>query len=348
MKLRTILGVLTVLVVAIKPLQAQHLETLFYTVDKEVCFQSFKANLGSIDIVAPQTYQLDEHGILWGSVDRRILDLAGKRGIKVMPLVFNPGFDQPSFHRLLLDTSAQQRGIRAMIAACKTYSYAGMQFDFENIHVTDKDRLTAFYRATAKAFHQHGLVISIAVVPRTSDEVGPTSYHKWIYEYWRGAYDYKALADAGDFISLMTYDQHTYRTTPGPVAGMPWMEEVVRFVMKDVPAKKISLGIPFYSYHWQPAYQDSLAHVWGDGLDWIEARGLADRFGAEWVWDNRQQVYSAVYENQGLNEYLFLEDGRSFKAKWEYAKKLGVRGISVWRLGHEDPAVWEFLKKELQ
>ena len=334
------------LLCSVKAVTAQHLETLFYIVDKEACVQSFRANISSIDIVAPQTYQLDEHGILWGSVDQRVLDLAAKHKVKVMPLVVNQGFDQPSFHRLLLDSAARRRGIDAMIDACRKHGYVGMQFDFENIHVTDKDIFTDFYRQTARAFHKQGLAISIAVVPRVSDEVGPTSYHKWIFEYWRGAYDYKALAEAGDFISLMTYDQHTFRTTPGPVAGMPWMEQVVAFVMKDVPAKKISLGIPFYSYHWQPSYQDSQAHAWGEGLDWIEAMGLAERFGASWTWDPRQQVYFVTYENEGLNEFLYLEDARSFTAKWEFAKKLGVRGISVWRLGHEDPVVWEFLKKE--
>ena len=40
-------------------------------------------------------------------------------------------------------------------------------------------------------------------------------------------YDYKALADAMDFISYMTYAQHTGGSTPGPVAGYAWMEEAL-------------------------------------------------------------------------------------------------------------------------
>jgi spore germination protein len=324
-------------------LSAQRVETLFYTIDNEQCIESFRSHLGSIDIVGPQSYKIDEHGILWGSVDRRILELASRNGIKVMPLIVNAGFDQPSFHSLLHDSASKRRAIESILRICSENKFYGIQFDFENIHVSDKDAFTDFYRETASVLHSNGFAISIAVVPRTSDNVGPTEYHKWIYEYWRGAYDYKALAQIGDFLSLMTYDQHTQRTTPGPVAGIPWMDAVIQFVLKGVPPSKISLGIPFYSYRWQPSYQNNMAHVWGRSLDYLEARGLAERYSAKWQWDEREMVYFAVYPNDGLNEYLYLEDARSFAAKLALVKKYQFRGISVWRLGHEDPEVWKKL-----
>ncbi len=326
-------------------LTAQRLERLFYVVDREDCFQSFQRNIGSIDIIAPQVFDVDRFGIVSGSVDKRILDLARKHNIRVMPLVMNSGFDQPTFHALLTDTVAQDRAIQGMLMECRTLKLYGIQFDFENIHVTDKDLFTAFYRRTARALHAAGYAISVAVVPRISDDPGPTSYHKWIYEYWRGVYDYKALADAGDFISLMTYDQHTYRTPPGPVAGLTWMDQVVRFVMKDVPAEKISLGLPFYSYYWYPYAKGEETHVWGRGLDYIEAKGIADRFSAQWRWDETEGVYYTWFNNESLNEFIFLEDARSFRAKMEYVKKHQFRGISVWRLGHEDPGVWKEMGK---
>jgi spore germination protein YaaH len=323
---------------------SQKLETLFYTVDNERCFQSFKANIASIDIVGPQSYKLDAHGILSGSVDRRILQLASQHRIKVMPLLVNAGFDQPSFHALLADSAAKARAIAGMVRICRENNYYGLQFDFENIHVKDRDAYTAFYRQAAEALHAAGYAISIAVVPRVGEDVGPTEYHKWIYEYWRGAYDYKALGEIGDFVSLMTYDQHTHRTTPGPVAGLSWMEAVIGYVLPLVPASKISLGIPFYSYRWQPSFQNNQAHVWGRSLDYDEARGLAERFGGKWQWDDKEKVSFTYYLNSYINEFLFLEDARSFAAKLELVPKYGFRGISVWRLGHEDPKIWDQLR----
>lgn len=324
---------------------AQKVERLFYVIDNEKCFESFKANISSIDIVGPQAYKFDANGILWGSVDKRILDLASQYHVKVMPLLVNAGFDQPAFHTLLTDSSARMRAIAGMIRVCRENQYYGLQFDFENIHIRDRNLYTDFYRQAAKALHAAGFAISIAVVPRVSENPGPTDYHKWIYEYWRGAYDYKALGEIGDFISLMTYDQHTHRTTPGPVAGLRWMEAVIRFVLPAVPASKISLGIPFYSYRWQPSYQNNQPHVWGRSLDYQEARGLADRFGGQWQWDSQDEVSFTYYPNEYINEFLFLEDARSFAAKYELVKKYGFRGISVWRLGHEDPEVWNKLRE---
>lgn len=323
----------------------QRVETLFYAVDNEDCFLSFKANIKSIDIVGPQTYRMDEHGIISGSVDSRILELSRKNGVKVMPLVVNIGFDQPGFHAFLHDTLARLRAVNTMLRLCRENNYYGIQFDYENIHVSDKDVFTSYYRQAASLLHANGFAISVAVVPRTSDNAGPTDYHKWIFEYWRGAYDYKSLGEIGDFVSLMTYDQHTFRTPPGPVAGIPWMEAVIHFVLQSVPASKISLGLPFYSYRWQPAYHDNQPHVWGRSLDWKEAKGIAERFGASWQWDEREKVYYTFYTNDGLNEYLYLEDARSFSAKMTLLKKYQFRGISVWRLGHEDPEVWKQLQQ---
>jgi spore germination protein len=340
---RLILLFLTSLV-GLQMATAQQMETMFYTIDNEQCFESFRAHIRSIDIVGPQSYKMNEHGIMWGSVDRRILDLSAKNNVKVMPLIVNvgaAGFDQPSFHTLLHDSTARARAVGNMVRVCRENRYYGIQFDYENIHISDKDAFTDFYRQAASALHANGFAISIAAVPRASDDVGPTEYHKWIYEYWRGAYDYKALGEIGDFISLMTYDEHTHRTTPGPVAGIPWTEAVIQFVLKGVPPGKISLGIPFYSYRWQPSYQNNLAHVWGRSLDYSEAIGLADRFKAEWRWDDREKVSYAVYPNEYLNEYIYLEDARSLTAKLALVKKYRFRGISVWRLGHEDPQVWK-------
>jgi spore germination protein YaaH len=324
---------------------AQKIESLFYVVDNEKCFESFKVNIESIDIVGPQAYKFDAQGILWGSVDQRILDLATRHRVKVMPLLVNAGFDQPAFHALLVDSTARARAIAGMLRVCRENKYYGLQFDFENIHVSDRDAYTGFYRQAAAALHAAGFAISIAAVPRASEGTGPTEYHKWIYEYWRGAYDYKALGEIGDFISLMTYDQHTHRTTPGPVAGIRWMEAVIRFVLQVVPPSKISLGIPFYSYRWQPSYQNNMPHVWGRSLDYEEARGLADRFGGQWQWDERDKVAFTFYPNEYINEFVFLEDARSFAAKLELVNKFGFRGISVWRLGHEDPGVWKHLHR---
>jgi len=322
-------------------------EALWYLTSRETSVQSFLAHADQIAIVAPQTFSMDSSGIVWGSVDPRVIAEAKAKGVKVIPLITNAGFDQPMFHRFLVAPAARARGVANIAALCHDNGYAGIQFDFEDIHVTDRDAFSAFFRESAEALHRVGCSLSVAVVPRTSDFPGPTSYHRWIYEYWRGAYDYKALADAGDFLSLMTYDQHTRRTPPGPVAGLPWMGQVVEYLLKEgVPAQKISLGIPSYSDYWYPSYDPKTgAAVSGSGVSFADARGVLARAGVTPTWDPVQQVGYAFWENDGINEFVFLENARSFQAKLGLIPKYGLRGYSVWVLGQEDPAVWTMLRE---
>jgi spore germination protein len=326
------------------PAFAQRPEALYYAVNERESIESFKANVRFIDIVGPQVYRVDSAGNFSGSVDPQMLALAKQHKVKVMPLMINTGFDQPAFHALLMNPQAQERAVRTMLALCRQYGFYGMQFDFENILVSDKDAFTAFYRKAARVLHANGFAISIAVVPRINDDPGPTSYHQWIYKYWRGVYDYKALAEAGDFISFMTYDQHTNLTPPGPVAGMPWMIQCIEFVLKSVPAEKISIGFPFYSTHWYPyAKNDTEQHTWGKQWSYPDAKAIVEKNRATIRWDEREQVNYTVFTNEALNEHIYFEDARSFRAKLALLTKYKFRGFSVWRLGNEDPEVWKVL-----
>lgn len=325
------------------PVRAQSPEALWYSTDAEPSVQSFLAHADRISIVAPQSFSMDSIGIIWGRVDARVLATARAKRVKVIPLIVNPGFDQAIFHHVLTAPDARRRAVRNITALCRDNKFDGIQFDFENISVADRDAFTAFSREVADSLHRIKCSLSAAVVPRASEYPGPTSYHKWIFDNWRGVYDYKALSEVMDFLSLMTYSQHTRRTPPGPVAGYPWMEEIVKYLISlGVPPGKISLGLPSYSQHWYPTYDaPGGARIAGTSLTHATATGILAENGVQPVWDDRQKEAYAFWENDGINEFLFLADARSFRARLQLVSQYKLRGYSVWVLGHEDPQVWE-------
>jgi spore germination protein YaaH len=331
-----------VTLLSVPALRAQAPERLWYATNDERSVQSFLAHADRISVVAPQSFSMDSIGLIWGQVDPRMVATARAKGVKLIPLIVNPGFDQSIFHRVLVTPESRRRAVRNITALCRDNKFDGIQFDFENVRVTDRDAFTSFSREVADSLHGVGCSLSAAVVPRASDYPGPTPYHKWIYDNWRGAYDYKALADAMDFLSLMTYSQHTRRTPPGPVAGYPWMEDVVKYVLGlGVPASKISLGLPSYSAWWYPTYDaQGGAHMAGGGLTYEAAIGILARNRVTPVWDDRQKEAYAFWQNDGINEFLFLEDARSFAARQALVSQYKLRGYSVWVLGFEDPRVW--------
>ena len=334
--------ILSLLAAAARRGQAQGLEALWYSVDNEPSVQSFLANAHRISIVAPQSFSMDSTGIIWGRVDPRVVAKAREARVKLIPLIVNPGFDQAIFHRVLTTPDARRRAVRNIAALCRDNRFDGIQFDFENISITDRDAFTAFSREVSDSLRRIPCSLSAAVVPRSSEYPGPTSYHKWIFDNWRGAYDYKALADVMDFLSLMTYSQHTRRTPPGPVAGYPWMEESVKYLLRlGIPPGKISLGLPAYSQHWFPIYDaQGGARSSGIGLAWTAATGMLAKNGAQVAWDPKQKESYAFWENDGIYEWLFLEDARAFEARLTLARQYRLRGYSVWVLGQEDPKVW--------
>lgn len=332
---------LTLLLVA-APCGAQRSEALWYSTGREESTQSFLAHADKISIISPQVFSLDSLGVIRGKVDPRVVAKAREKGVKLVPLVMNPGFDQPTIHRVLTNPDARKRALESLVALCRDNRFDGIQFDIENVHVSDKDALTSFMRDAAVGLHGVNCSVSAAVVPRTSDDPGPTTYHKWIFDNWRGVYDYKALADALDFISYMTYAQHTGGTPPGPVAGYTWMEDALKFVLSTgAPPSKISLGIPSYSDWWYPSYDAKAgARTRGSDISFAKAESLLAKNHAQITWDDREKAGYSFWSNAGVNEFLWLEDARAFAAKFELVKKYALRGYSVWVLGAEDPKVW--------
>lgn len=323
-------------------LAAQTPEALWYVRNSEEGIAHFAANASRISVIAPQVYSMDSTGAIRGGVDPRIVSIAQTHGVKLVPLVMNPGFSVSALHQVLTDPASRRRGVRSLAALCRDTKVHGIQLDFENIYIRDRDAFTAFAREAVDSVHRAGCELSAAVVPRTDDDRGTQPYHQWMYDYWRGAYDYKALADTLDFISYMTYAQHTGGSTPGPVAGYEWMVKSLRYALDaGVPAHKISLGLASYSDYWTSTYH------WRDGsrprardIGYTELMQIIAKAGATPKWDKRQKAWTATWEDHGVFEHAWIEDARAFTEKLALVKQHRLRGYSVWLLGTEDPRIW--------
>ena len=329
---------------------SQKEEYLFYYVDNPAAFKSLQEHINQITVIGPQSYKVDENGVVWGQVDPRVIELAREHNVKVMPLVKNFHFDQRLLHKLLSDSVAIGRMEKTLVDLCTENKYMGIQLDFEYLSILDRDLYTSMCRRVAQALHQHGFKLSIAVVHMTEAYPGTTAYLAWLYENWREGYDLKKLAKIVDFISVMTYSQHEGVTTPGPVAAIPWVKRNIEYFLKFVPPDKLSLGIPLYSRHWYTAYDAPPstvardAHSTAETLNYSEVQWLLGRYDVKAKWDERDEVNYAVIDNDGVFEYVYIEDARSFAAKLNLVKEYHLRGFSAWVIGDEDPGIWKLLK----
>ena len=199
---------------------------------------SLKINADKIDIIAPQFYGVTEKLKIAGGLSSNLKKIIKEKNLKVMPLVANAGFKQSIMHNLLSSKKDQDAVIKGLIYLAQKNGYIGWQFDFENISYLDKDLYSIFVENTAKAFHEKGLILSVAAVSRFVDYEDTSAFKNW-----SGVFDYARISKAVDFISLMTYDDPN---SVGPVASLPFVNNVLAYVKDKIPADKLSLGIPTY------------------------------------------------------------------------------------------------------
>ena len=325
---------------------------LFYMTDSPDSVRSFLAPSGKIGMLVPTWYSVDANGLVYGGPNHTVMEVARKQNLPVMPIVGNAGKD--ALHALLINVTGQKAMIAALIRESKNNSYVGFQFDFEDISWTDRDALSALVKETADALHAEGLQLSIATVPNAPGYPGKGGFAKWIYEDWRGAYDLKALAQFVDLICLMTYDQNTRWTPPGPVAGWDWTVENLDYALKIVPKEKLSLGIPVYGYHWYagaPIMREDPAtkkmteqpNIAADYISTPEVLLFAREFNGVPQWDAVDHTaWFYIYRDQ-MREWFFYTDTRTFEDRYKLAQERGVEGFCSWVLGSEDPGIWDLL-----
>ena len=322
------------------------LKAMFYMTDGAASVGSFEAHRDKIDILVPTWYSVDADGLVAGAPNQVVLREAKAAGIPVFPIVAL--FDKEAAHKLLTSAAAQARMNGSFLRECKENSYPGIQFDLENIAWMDRDALSALVKQTADLLHAQGLQVQIAVVPNAPGHPGNSPFGKWIFEDWRGVYDLKALTASVDLLCLMTYDQHTRWTVPGPVAGWDWTNENLNYALQFVPRDRLSLGIALYGYHWytgdpglgKTEQKPNPTAVYISGPD---AAYLRDTYGGQSQWDAVDHSTFFWFYRDGLREWVFYTDRRTFAERYELAKKKALQGFCSWVLGEEDPAIWSVL-----
>ncbi len=331
-----IFTILLFLGIATPAFAAKPFEKLFYYVPGFSTFYSFQANGNKANIFAPQVYGVDSEGTLKGSISDVALGVVNKNKTPIMPLVSNAGFDPDTMHAILESTLLQNKIIGELIAEAKLKNYIGWQFDFEHIMATDRNSFSSFVELTAKKLHLAKLKLSVAVVARFSDD--PADLPEGSWDKWAGVFDYTRIGKAADFVTLMAYDEPA---SGGPVASVPWVKKVVAYTEKHISKSKISLGVPTYGALWNTDTNTRVRSMTYekvqellDNKTFID-KGFDKTMQASWI------TYTKGTGADLVHYKIWYENAASFKAKLSFAKSQKLRGISLWVVGMEDPAMWK-------
>jgi spore germination protein len=318
-------------------LQAQPLR-LYYYVEDAPSFESLKAHASEIDLLAPQAFWIDSQGSVYGQIPARVLDVAQRAGIPLMPLVFNRRFDRATVSAVLGNPVAQKRAITYLAYLAWQNHCAGFQIDFENIAPGDQNLFTEFVRQAAATMHRYNMLLSVALVPRLSDVTfgavsRPGAPAPGV---WAAAFDYQALGQAADFVTVMTYDNFGRDDPPGPIAGLNWVNRVLTYSLLHIPSNKILMGIPLYGREWSTTRHGYMAR----SVTFQDIHHLLSEYHLEPRWDDRWQAPWFRYRAGGSLRTVYYENAISLRQKLQLISDYHLKGFAAWRIGSEDPAFW--------
>lgn len=304
-----------------KPVSARQEVYGFYVNWDENSKVSFKQNIESITTLIPEWLQLTPELSLKTSTDETIAAEAKKHDVKVTPLVsnfINNHWDGDVLHRLFTTPGAEDAFINRMLAYVKENNFDGINIDFEDIHEKDKAHFTRFMEKISQSFHQHGLTVTLDVPPNNS------------------SFDYKSLAASADRIIVMLYDQHHALSKPGPVAQTEWVKEHLSKL--HIPSEKLIVSLGNYGYDWEEnSHKPAQSMAFGDIMNLGIGNGL------EINWSTQAGNPYLRYKKDSKNHIVWFLDGAAFYNQMKLAMNSGSRGIAVWRLGSEDPSIWNYI-----
>lgn len=314
----------------------------FYT-DDEGPTPSSKAsmikNAKLLDEIAFFWYSFDNKGkvIPTGKVDLKIKNTAQKNGAKAYALVHNMnltgqvGFNADLAHSVLSNPSRRSNLVTNLVNLTTKDGWDGISVDIEKTPPGDRNNFSAFVAELGKALRAKDKVLNISI---------PAKFVDYPSDLWSGAYDYAAIGKSADQIILMTYDEHGFGSTQGPVASAGWVDRVIKFSVGKIPKEKIVMGLPVYSFDWgtdKPLIPDYLSYT--------QTLDRAKKNGVEILTDPSAKVPQFIYTAKGIRHEVFFENVKSLRVKMDDALKYKLHGVAIWRLGMEDPAIWNQLIK---
>ncbi len=211
--------------------------------------------------------------------------------------------------------------------------YRGISMDFESIPSEAQPGYQQLIAALYADFHPRNLRLYINT-PVDDDD-----------------FNLKFYAAHTDGLLLMNYDRHQAESDAGPIAPQDWFTDNLRNVLKIVPKEKIICALGSYGYDWEtPLNPPKTTKKLRPGEDVIETTDLSTGE----AWQEALDAGSDVdLDSDSLNPHFTYddEDAKVRHSVWfldavtvdnemRAARELGIQTFSLWRLGTEDPSLW--------
>jgi spore germination protein YaaH len=291
---------------------------------------SLQANARYLTHVSPWLYNLNAAGQVGGRERPDVAALLKSVGAKSLPMLKNtPQYDD--FSAIISDPNRQDDIVNQVDSLIDAYSYDGITIDFEGLNPGDKPALTAFMSRLYERLHPKGKLVAMAVAAKVKE----------ISSGWAAVYDYPALANVVDYLLVMAYDYHWATGDPGPIAPMNKLVDTANYAVARVPASRLLWGVGVYGYDWGRNPDGTPDGEHAEYRTFAEATAIGAAPGAQSGYEDATESPWVKYDRDSKPREIWYENNRSFQAKLDIIARYGMAGFAIWRLGQEDPAIWD-------
>jgi cellulose synthase/poly-beta-1,6-N-acetylglucosamine synthase-like glycosyltransferase/peptidoglycan/xylan/chitin deacetylase (PgdA/CDA1 family)/spore germination protein YaaH len=299
----------------------------FYVNWDDSSYSSLKRNLAQLDWVVPEWVRLQDVQGAEGSplvldIDRAALDYVRQTrpSVPIIPLVqnykdeqWNPGI----LARAVLTEEARQRLVNALVDLVEQNKFGGVCLDLEEAPTASQADLLKFVEELHASFQTHGWVLAQAVPFDNSD------------------WNYRAYADATDYLMLMAYDEHWSTSNAGSVAGQSWYEQILRRRMSELDPAKTIVCIGSYGYDWSTTGGEATEVTFQEAV--LSARDSQAQIKFDEA--SRNPYFQYDEEDNSHHNVWFLDAVTAYN-QMHAARGYNCAGFALWRLGSEDPSLW--------
>ena len=231
-------------------------------------------------------------------------------------------FDPAVARAFLGNPAARANAVRQLQTAVHQYGLAGTTLDMESLDPASMIGVRDFARELHDAMHALGKLATQTIAASDDD-----------------AYVRRAAA-VNDKLLPMLYDEHYGGGDPGPVASQRFYVTQAQRFAQLVPPSKLVLTVGAYGYDWNDAEAatNHQAELYSFQEVMRAARGPTQprpRFDPVSLnpylqWTSADSTDHVLWYLDGVTAYNEMRAGTA----------LGVAGHAIWRLGAEDPSLW--------
>jgi spore germination protein YaaH len=261
-----------------------------------------------------------------GKDDPLVTAWAKLRRVPVMPRFNCQHAD--TLHLILTNPAAREASITGIMNLVRTYGYEGINLDFESGREEDADELVTYARLLGRRLHNEGRKLSLEVSAKWDGF--STSRNRF--------YDYAGLVIHADHVFVMNWGYHWSTSTPGSPDDLPYVKRAADYAASMPFKRRFVIGSPLYGMDWPagggPAHPATALHH-------SEVMALMARYGARPRLDPTAYSWHFKYTDaRGVGHDVWFNDRTTISARMQVAKDRGL-GFGVWRLGQEDPGLWD-------